>query len=95
MIDESQFAGAALADALEILGAVEVAEGKPVRAATLCGAAETQWRASGGSRYSPDQREYDCTVASIRAMLDANTYAIAWGRGQAMSAERAIEFACE
>jgi tetratricopeptide (TPR) repeat protein len=94
VIHESQFAGAALADALEVLGAVEVAEGTPVRAATLLGAAETQWRASGGSRFPPDQPDYDRTVTRIRAALDAETYATAWCAGQAMSGEQVIEYAC-
>jgi non-specific serine/threonine protein kinase len=94
VIHESQFAGAALADALEVLGTVEVAEGKPVRAATLWGAAETQWRASGGSRFPPDQPDYDRTVTRIRAALDADTYATAWCAGQAMSGEQVIEYAC-
>lgn len=93
-IHESQFAGAALADTLEVLGAVEIAEGKPVRAATVLGAAETQWRASAGSRFPPDQPDYDRAVTRIRAALDADTYATAWGAGQAMSGEQAIEYAC-
>ncbi len=92
VIRESQFAGAALADALEVLGFVEVAEGEPVRAATLLGAAETQWRACGGSRYPPDQPDYDLTVTRIRAALDADTYAMAWREGQTMSGEQAIEY---
>jgi len=92
VIHESQFAGAALADALEVLGFVEFAEGKPVRAATLLGAAETQWRASGGSRYPPDQPDYERTITRIRAALDADTYAMAWREGQTMSGEQAMEY---
>jgi hypothetical protein len=58
------------------------------------GAAETQWRASGGSRFPPDQPDYDRTVTRIRAALDADTYATAWCAGQAMSGEQVIEYAC-
>jgi tetratricopeptide (TPR) repeat protein len=94
VIHESRFAGAALADALEVLGAVEAVEGKPVRAATLFGAAECQWRASGGSRFPPDQPEYERAVTNIQGLLDGDTYAAAWREGQAMTAERAIEYAC-
>ena len=91
-IHESQFAGSALADALEVLGAVEAAEEQAVRAATLLGAAETQWRASGGSRFPPDQPDYDLTVTRIRAALDADIYAMAWREGQTMSGEQAMEY---
>jgi predicted ATPase/DNA-binding XRE family transcriptional regulator len=92
VIHESQFAGSALADALEVLGAVEAAEEQAVRAATLLGAAETQWRASGGSRFPPDQPDFDLTVTRIRAALDADTYAMARREGQTMSGEQAMQY---
>ncbi len=95
LVRDSRLAGHTLADCLDWLAAIECARGQPKQAARLFGAAEAQWRASGGVRYAPDRAAYERDEAAARAQLDAQTFAAAWSEGQAMSAEEAVACALE
>jgi non-specific serine/threonine protein kinase len=95
VIREARLGGWPLADSLDWLAAVAVAEGDAIRAARLFGAAEAQWRGSGAVRYAPDQPIYEGEVASARSQLDEYVFEAAWGEGRAMNAEQAITYALE
>jgi hypothetical protein len=75
------------------MAAVAGAEGQPRRAAQLFGAADVQWRVSGGVRYTPDQPTYERDIAEVRAQLDESAFAVAWAEGLAMNTEQAIAYA--
>jgi hypothetical protein len=90
VIREDRLGGHSLGNCLDYLAAVAATVGQPLRAAALFGAAEAQWQASGAVRYEPDRAVYERDVASVQAQLEADAFAAAWARGQAMTAEQAI-----
>jgi hypothetical protein len=61
----------------------------------LFGAAEAQWRASGGARFAPDRTAYERDVADVRAQLDDSAFVAAWDTGQAMSADQMFAYALQ
>ncbi len=76
----------------DLAGLAEVANlvGQPERAAQLFGAVEALCEASN-IRLSPLRRlEYDRTVESIRARLDAATFAEAWKTGRTMTLDEVL-----
>jgi len=88
------------------LAGVASAEGQPERAARLLGAAETVRRipflatndAQPGALFmleAVDQDEFGRTLTAVRAQLDATAVAQAWQTGQALTLERAINFALD
>ena len=87
--------GHSLAECLDWLAAVESAAGSSVRAARLFGAAEAQWLGCGALRYAPERQAYEDDVATVRAQLDADTFAAAWAEGHALRADEAIAFALD
>ena len=93
LVRESRQGGHTLADGMDWLAAVAGAEGHFVRAARLFGAAEAQWRASGGVRYPPDRSAYESDLAVVRAALGEAELAVAWADGQAMTTEAALAYA--
>ena len=95
MTGDSQLGGQALTDSLDWLAAVIAASGDAVDATRLFGAAEALWLASGGVRYAPDQTAYERDVSSLRAQLDARSFAAAWTEGRAINAQQAIAYALE
>ena len=95
VIREARLGGWPLADSLDWLAAVAFAQGDPIRAARLFGAAEAQWRASGAVRYAPDQPVYEREVTNVRIKLDKDTFEAAWTEGRLMNAQEAIAFALE
>jgi non-specific serine/threonine protein kinase len=90
LIRAARLGGHALGDCLDWMAAVTCAAGHPVRAARLFGAAQVQWEWSAAVRYTPDQTEYEHDVATTRSALDEQTFASAWARGRALSAEHAL-----
>jgi hypothetical protein len=73
---------------LEGLARVAVAEDQPERALCLAGAAAALRRDAGPE---PSLRQArDAAAASARAVLDAETAAVAWATGAAMTQEEAL-----
>ncbi len=79
-----------IATALEGLAAVTGMQGQPVRAARLCGSAESLRTLLRAPLTPIDRPYYQQTVAAIRAQLDEPTFLKAWTEGQAMTLEEAI-----
>jgi tetratricopeptide (TPR) repeat protein len=84
-----------LADCLERLARVAVAEGQPERAARLLGAAEALRDALGAPLPPADGAEYQRDVTVIRAGLGEEAFAAAWAAGRAMSLEEAVTVALQ
>jgi hypothetical protein len=81
-----------VADCLDGLAAVDCAEGQPVRAARLFGAAEKWWLACATVRHAPEQLAYECDVANLRAQLVESALAAAWAEGRAMSLDEVLAY---
>jgi len=75
---------------MEGLAAVVGAQGQPLQAARLFGAAAALREVSGGPRPRLDRADYDRDVAAVRAQLDKKSFAAAWAEGHAMPLEQAI-----
>jgi hypothetical protein len=71
----------------------DAVEGQPASAASLFGAAEVQWRASGGVRYAPERSAYEQDLGRVRAQLDQTAFAAAWEAGQRLTVDEAIALA--
>jgi predicted ATPase/class 3 adenylate cyclase len=69
--------------------------GQGERAARLFGAAEGLRARIGASGHSFERAVYADSVASVRAQLDQETFAVAWAEGRAMTLEQAIALALE
>jgi tetratricopeptide (TPR) repeat protein len=69
------------------------AQGQPVRAARLWGAAEALNAASGPWLPPPEQAEHDRCVAATRAQIDEEVFAAAWAEGRSMSLDQVIAYA--
>jgi hypothetical protein len=95
VMQTSHIAGYGLPDCLDWLAALVAADERPHAAAVLFGAAETQWHASGGLRYTPEQARYAEEVASVRGRMMPDEFAAAWREGQIMSRDEAIAYALE
>jgi hypothetical protein len=75
---------------------VSLGIGDLARSARLFGAAEAMVKISG-SRYSqPDEEAIDGrNLASLRALLEEEKFAVAWREGMQMDLEEAIAYALE
>lgn len=72
-----------------------LAQGRPVRAATLVAAAD-RLVASGGAPFDPiDQLDRNEIAAGIRTTLGVDEWQRALGEGSAMSMEEAVEYALD
>lgn len=75
---------------LEGLAGVVATQGALRWAAQLWGAAETLREAIDVLRLPVDRRGYEQAVATVRAQLGEEAFAIAWQEGRAMSPEQAL-----
>jgi tetratricopeptide (TPR) repeat protein len=82
-----------IADDLEALTAVAVAQDEPVLAARLFGAVESFREAFLYPLPPPERDEHDRAVAAARAALGEEAFAAAWAEGRAMTLEAAVRFA--
>jgi hypothetical protein len=73
--------------------AVVAAREQPMRAARQFGAAEALLEALGGISWPPRRTLYDHALETVRAGLDAETFAAAWAEGRAMTLDQAVEYA--
>jgi predicted ATPase/class 3 adenylate cyclase/DNA-binding CsgD family transcriptional regulator len=80
---------------LEGFAVLAVAHRLPVRAAQLCGAAETLHNTIGITYTAIYHAEYDRAVALARAELGESLFTAAWAEGQAMTPEQAIAYALD
>jgi non-specific serine/threonine protein kinase len=78
-------------------GKLSAMRARPLRAATLWGAAEALRERMGMSLSYLDLTAsgYELELAAVRSELDAGSFAAAWAEGRAMSPEAAIEYALE
>jgi ATP/maltotriose-dependent transcriptional regulator MalT len=84
------FSGMVYAGTLEKLADVVAAQGEPMWAAQLWGAAETL-RENVGIPILPDMRsDYERSVAAARAQLGKKGFVAAWEEGRAMTPEQAL-----
>jgi ATP/maltotriose-dependent transcriptional regulator MalT len=82
-----------IAEGLEGAASIACAQGQPVHAARLLGAAEAV-RDDIGTPVSTDYRAvYEYSLETVRATLDEGTLAAAWAEGRAMNPEQAIRYA--
>jgi predicted ATPase/DNA-binding CsgD family transcriptional regulator len=78
---------------LESMAAIATARGEFARAARLFGAGEALRASSGAAVLPYYRRDYDSSLARIRAGLDARSVAEAWSQGRAMRPEQAVAYA--
>jgi predicted ATPase/DNA-binding CsgD family transcriptional regulator len=79
------------------LAGVAAAEGWPVRAARLWGAAERLSEIYGGHivREGKATIDYERSLTAARSQVDEAAWRAAWAEGRAMSPEQAVEYALE
>ena len=85
--------GMTLAQGLEWIAPLVATSGDPLRAARLFGAADALWRASGATRYPPDEQAYERDVQAVKEQLDDQLFEDALAEGRAMTATQAISHA--
>src|SRR5262249_31655310 len=79
-----------LAECLEGLAGVAVAQQHLERAARLLGAAEPLREATGAPLSPRERVRYDRDVSAVRAGLDDVAFVAAWATGKAMPLEQSI-----
>lgn len=82
-----------MATIIEATAWIALAEGQLERSAALAGAAESQRRALGTVLYGLDQNEHQHAVGQLRKQLNAQRFAAAWDRGEALTLAQAVELA--
>jgi hypothetical protein len=80
-----------IAECVAALAELRAAQGHAQWAAMLLGAARTMLNATGAAWWPADRVEYERSLANIRAALPADAFAAAWGKGQAMTVEQAMQ----
>ena len=86
-------AGRTAAACLSGLAAVAAAQAQPERAARLFGAAEALREAMGSQLLPLDYGGYPHHLGATRAQLGEETFGAAWGTGQAMTLQQAVDYA--
>jgi predicted ATPase/class 3 adenylate cyclase len=84
-----------IAECLEGLAGVAAAQGRPVHATHLIGAAELLRERIGAPLPPVERGEHDRRLAAARAQLDEEAFAAAWSRGRSISLRQAIAEALE
>jgi Tetratricopeptide repeat len=79
-----------LAECLEGLAGVAVAQRQLERAAQLLGAAETLRQATGAPLSPGERARYDRVMSAVRAGLGEAAFAAAWATGKAMPLEQVL-----
>ena len=80
---------------VEGLAAVATAQGRPVRAARLWGAAEALREATDERRWHVFERTYDRTLTAAQAQLSPVDWATAWTTGRTLTPQHAVSEALE
>jgi predicted ATPase len=84
-----------IAECLAGLAGLESEGGRLERATRLLGAAQALLNASGAAWWPADRVEVESSRAAMRANLDEDAFAAAWGAGETMSLEGAITYASQ
>jgi predicted ATPase len=84
-----------MADSLRWLAEQVMAQGQPLRAARLLGAAEALREASGTPLPPYPFRSYERVLADLKSALGPASFDVAWAEGRAMTADQAIAYALE
>ena len=79
-----------IAFCLEGLAEVALAEGQPVQAARLCGAAEALRKANGTPIPPVYRADYERMVTDTRKQLGEQAFAATWAQGQAMTLDQVL-----
>jgi predicted ATPase/transcriptional regulator with XRE-family HTH domain len=79
-----------IASCLEGLAGLYMAQGEPVRAVRLWGAAETLREAMGTPIPPVYRPDYERSVAATRSQLGEKTFAAAWADGQTMTLDQVL-----
>ena len=87
----SAFSKEFIAASLEGLGAVEVGQGEPLKAARLWGTAEALRESIGAPLYPVYRADYNKAVATARAELSDEAFAMAWSEGRTTPLEQVID----
>ena len=74
------------------IAAVVNRQGRPVRAAQICGAALALLDSIGGTLFPGVRALYERELATLRGQLDDTTFERAWAEGAAMSLGQAIAY---
>lgn len=82
-----------VAISLELFACVAFTQAQPARAARLCGAADALRRVLKLTPTLSQRGDHTRTIATVRAQLTAETWALAWAAGGAMAGEEAIRYA--
>jgi hypothetical protein len=82
-----------LAEALEGMAWLAVAEEQAARAAQVGGAAEALREALGAALHPVSRPGHDRGVAAMRPALGETGFAAAWGEGRALPLDEAVSFA--
>jgi len=72
------------------LASVANRQGRPLKAATLVGAADALRAAAGRTLDPGDLPDYEDLMSALRAQLGQEALAVAYAKGQALSREEAI-----
>jgi predicted ATPase/Tfp pilus assembly protein PilF len=84
-----------IAECLAGLAGLAIEQAQVQRAGRLIGAAKTLLGTLGAAWWPADRIEYDRNLATIRATLDARTFAAVWTEGMAMALEQATAYASD
>jgi tetratricopeptide (TPR) repeat protein len=83
------------AEALDGFAALAAAEGNPVRAARLLGAADASFETLGAGRWPVDLLEYQKLRAALEGRLGIDAFHTHYASGRQLSLEQALEAAAE
>lgn len=86
---------AAVAHELECIALILSQKEQPARAVTLLGAAQVIRELVDSAMTAPEHAEYTEALSTLHIKLEASKFNQAWEAGQAMSMDRAIQFALE
>ena len=78
------------ADCLESFGGLEAAQGRPIQAVRLFGAAQAHREATGMHRWPHRNRWYEHDVAVARGQITAAAWDAAWAAGADLTLEEAV-----
>ncbi len=86
---------AAMANILENIAFVDRAQGRPMRAAILFGAAERIREEIGQDMLRPEREEYERELAALREMLNPGELERLWAQGRALSTDALVDLALD
>jgi DNA-binding CsgD family transcriptional regulator len=83
----------AIADTLETLGQTAALSESYVEAARLLGGADAARQCTGEVRFKLYDADFEATMRTLRAAMDARDFEAVWAEGAALSTEQAIAYA--